>query len=435
MKLVRRINFASDFEYATEHLRLCELLRTYSVITFMAVIIASVTSGTEADFSVNIRQITSGPNHHFFGYIGHAQNIPWNGDGRYIVSLRTSFQNRMPKPGEPADVVLIDTRNGNRILKIDESRAWNFQQGTMFYWNPSAPERELIFNDRDPVTHKVFTVVYDIVARKRVREFRFDDTPFGNSGVAQRGGYFLGLNYGRMARLRPVTGYPGAFDWNSVEAAPADDGVYIVEMATGTKRLLVSFANLARAADTKGRDLFINHTLWSRDDSRIYFYVRGDFGSRERRVDIPMSIKPDGTGLTQHRHLGGHPEWLDGTHIIGSTGGRMLIYDVDAKEVVETLGGPKRFPKSAVTWRFRQIASGLWSVTEWRRRISMSSTVVPTKRACRRVGFHILASPREICEWTVRPVGTAPAMRSCSPRSLWMARASFFWAQFRRKTR
>ena len=251
----------------------------------------------------------------------------------------------MPKPGEAADVVLIDTRNGNCLEKIDESRAWNFQQGTMFYWNPKASDRELIFNDRDPATHKVFTVVYDVMARKRVREFRFDDTPFGNSGVAQRGGYFLGLNYGRMARLRPVTGYPGAFDWNAGEAAPANDGVFIVEMATGAKRLLVSFADLARAADTKGRDLFINHTLWSRDDSRIYFYVRGDFDIRGRRIDIPVSIRPDGSGLTVHQHIGGHPEWLDGKRVLGSKGDKMVVYDVDAKEIVETVGGSETFPK------------------------------------------------------------------------------------------
>ena len=298
-----------------------------------------------AEITVSIRQLTRGPEHHFFGYIGHVQNIPWSGDGRYIVALRTKFQDRMPQPGEAADVVLIDTRDGNSIEKIDESRAWNFQQGTMFYWNPKAPDRELIFNDRDPATHKVFAVVYDVMARKRVREFRFEDTPLGNSGVAQRGGYFLGLNYGRMARLRPVTGYPGAFDWNAGEAAPANDGVFIVEMATGAKRLLVSFADLARAADTKGRDLFINHTLWSRDDSRIYFYVRGDFDIRGRRIDIPVSIRPDGSGLTIHRHIGGHPEWLDGKRLIGSKGDKMVVYDVDAKEIVETVGGSEMFPK------------------------------------------------------------------------------------------
>jgi hypothetical protein len=299
-----------------------------------------------AGFDVEIRQLTYGPRHHFFGYIGHVQNIPWSGDGRYIAALRTTFQERMPHPGEPADVVLIDTKNNDRTEKIDESRAWNFQQGTMFYWNPKASSRELIFNDRDPKTHKVFTVVYDVAARKRVREYRFEDTPIGNSGVAQRGGYFLGLNYGRLARLRPVTGYPGAFDWNPAAAAPGNDGVFLVDMATGKKRLLVSFADMARAVNTQGRELFVNHTLWSRDDSRIYFYVRGDFAKRPPdRTDVPFTVKPDGAGLTAHEHIGGHPEWLDGTRVIGSANGKMVAYDVDKKQIVETIGGPETFPK------------------------------------------------------------------------------------------
>ena len=310
-----------------------------------AYILGSALPAASGEFDVEIRQITHGPKHHFFGYIGHVQNIPWNGDGRYIVALRTSFQDRMPNPGEPADVVLIDTQNGNRVEKIDESRAWNFQQGTMFYWNPKDADHKLIFNDRDPQTNRVFAVVYDIAARKRVREYRFNDTPIGNSGVAQRGGCFLGLNYGRIARLRPVTGYPGALDWNPGEPAPSNDGVFLVDMATGEKHLLVSFADLARAVDTKGRELFINHTLWSRDDSRIYFYVRGEFGSRDRRIDIPMSIRPDGSGLTAHPYIGGHPEWLDGTRVIGSSGGKMVVYDVDAGQIVDTLGGPETFPK------------------------------------------------------------------------------------------
>ncbi|MDZ4852398.1 MAG: hypothetical protein SGI77_24180 [Pirellulaceae bacterium] len=307
--------------------------------------IAFALTASAAEFDVDIRQLTNGPSHHFFGYIGHVQNIPWNGDGRYIVALRTSFQDRMPHPGEPADVVLIDTQNGDRVEKIEESRAWNFQQGTMFYWNPKAASRELIFNDRDPITQKVFAVRYDIQTRQRIHEYRFDDTPIGNSGVAQNGGYFLGLNYGRMARLRPVTGYPGAFDWNPTESAPDNDGVFIVDTTTNKKRLLVSFAELAKAVDTQGSELFINHTLWSRDDSRIYFYIRGDFDNRSTRIDVPVSIRPDGTELTKHQHIGGHPEWLDSSRVIGSSGNKMVIYDVDKQRIVETIGGSEAFPK------------------------------------------------------------------------------------------
>src|SRR5439155_3783216 len=206
---------------------------------------AAAMAAATRDWDVEITQLTHGPKHHYFGYIGHVQNTPWNGNDRYIALLRMGFQDHMPAPAEAADVVLIDTKNKNEIEPVDQSRAWNPQQGTMFYWNPKAQDTQLIFNDRDLKTNRVFAVLYDVAKKKRIKEYRYDDTPFGNSGVAQKGGYFLGLNYGRMARLRPVTGYPGAYDWNPQTAAPDNDGIFIVEIESGKKRLLVSFRQLA----------------------------------------------------------------------------------------------------------------------------------------------------------------------------------------------
>ncbi len=302
------------------------------------------------DWSMEVTQLTRGPLHHFFGYIGHVRTIPWSGDNRYVLALRTSFQDRMPEPGEPADIVLIDTQQNDRVVSIEQSRGWNFQQGTMFYWNPEAPDTQFFFNDRDPATGKLFTVLYDIASRTRVREFRFDDTPVANGGVAQNGGRFLALNYGRMARLRPVTGYPGAFDYTGEALHPADDGVHLVDVRTGTKRLLVSFAQLADLVRTVRPDvarkaLFINHSLWNRDDDRVYFYVRAEFDAGAERIDIPCTIRADGSGLTMLDHVGGHPEWESGSRMMGVKDGRQVIYDVETRQVVGTLGTPEIFPQ------------------------------------------------------------------------------------------
>ena len=130
-------------------------------------------SARAAEWDVAIEQITFGPQHHFFGYIGHARTIPWNASGRYILSLRSAFQDHMPSPSEAADIVLIDTHKKNAVVVVDQTRAWNFQQGTMFYWNPKAPETQFFFNDRDAKTNQVFTVLYDIEKRKRIREYRY----------------------------------------------------------------------------------------------------------------------------------------------------------------------------------------------------------------------------------------------------------------------
>lgn len=317
-------------------------------------LICALASASGVKPTIDVQQITFGPKHHFFGYIGHVRTIPCNASGRYIVALQTDFQDHMPEPDEAADVILIDTQNDHAIKVVDQTRAWNFQQGTMLYWNPKAPETQFFFNDRDPATDKVFTVLFDISKGpqgERIREFRYDDTPFGNSGVAQNGGYFLGLSYGRLARLRPVTGYPGAHDWTEGVKHPADDGIFKVHTATGEKQLIVSFAQLRDALqgthpDVAEHALFINHTLWNRDDDRIYFYVRGAFGSRDERVNIPCTINPDGSGLTeQTQYVGGHPEWELGHRIIGADGDDLVVYDTDKQRIVETIGSPEIFPK------------------------------------------------------------------------------------------
>ena len=72
-----------------------------------------------------------------------------------------------------------------------------------------------------------------------MRTYRYEDTPIGNAGVAADGSAWLGLNYGRLARLRMVTGYPGAPDWSKDDSAPENDGIFIVDIQTGKKRLLV----------------------------------------------------------------------------------------------------------------------------------------------------------------------------------------------------
>ncbi len=307
--------------------------------------------------SVKIRQITNGNKNHFFGYIGQSLTTPWNLSETRILALRSPFHDHLPDGKEPADITLVnmDRPEGNfyEVEKIDESLGWNIQQGTMFYWNPVMPETQFFFNDRDPKTGKVFTVLYDIAKARRIREYRFEDTPVGNGGVCPVGESFLAINYARMARLRPVTGYLGATDWTEGISAPEDDGIFIVNIRSGRKKLLVSFARLENELESagiaaKGRPLFINHTLWNRDGTLIYFFVRAGWetgSDRGKRINVACSINADGTGLfVGHRHIGGHPEWNAGNRIIGSLDGKQVIYDVLKREVTDTIASSDIIP-------------------------------------------------------------------------------------------
>jgi len=92
---------------------------------------------------------------------------------------------------------------------------------------------------------------------------------------------------------------------------------------------------------------YINHTLWNREDDRIYFYARGNFsqGGKER-INVPFTVKPDGSGLTPLKtFIGGHPEWDYGHRVIGVLGDRQILYDVDRQLVVGAVGNSDIFPE------------------------------------------------------------------------------------------
>ena len=95
---------------------------------------------------LKIEQLTSGTKHHFFGYIGQCQTIPWNASGRYVLGLEIDRIDRMPNPDEASTVFVIDTGQNNKIVRLDKTHAWNPQQGTMFYWNPLKAETQF-FSD------------------------------------------------------------------------------------------------------------------------------------------------------------------------------------------------------------------------------------------------------------------------------------------------
>ena len=299
----------------------------------------------EKNISFEVQQITSGPKHHLFGYIGHALTIPWNQSGRYIVSLRTDFYERMPEKGEAAEIVIIDTQNNFDVIPLDKTLAWNLQQGTMLYWNPNKPETQFFFNDLDLETGAVFTVLYDIEKRQRIREYRFGKESIANGGVAPSGKYFAGINYGKLSRIREIVSYAGAKDSTfGGPANPDSDGLFKVDIATGERHLLVSYSKLAEFLDLDDPDypIYVHHTLWNRDSDRIVFAVRGGASEKYGKGKWPnvgCVIGSDGSNLGFVDSPGGHPEWFDGRLLtLPGKKGFLEFYDVDAKKVVGRIG-------------------------------------------------------------------------------------------------
>jgi hypothetical protein len=157
--------------------------------------------------------------------------------------------------------------------------------------------------------------------------------------VAQNGGKFLGINYGRLQRLRPVTGYAGAYDWTVGVDAPTDDGIFLVDVGSGASRLLVSFKQLldtfvGQHPEMAGKELLINHTLWNRTDTRIIAAVR--WMDSTSLSSVWFTMNPDGTDIHETPKPG-HFDWELGQKVVGWYGTETELYDTQVNQAVQVI--------------------------------------------------------------------------------------------------
>lgn len=260
-----------------------------------------------------VRALTSGPKHHFFGYYGIP---PWNQSGKWLVCLESSFQDHLPQPEESAAIGLADARTGE-FRRIAETRAWNFQQGAMLHWNPLRPETGILYNERRGAD--IISVALDVESGER-REL-----PRAINGVSRNGRHAACLTYGRLTRLRPVVGYTGAVDPNPTDPHPDNDGVFVMDLASGQVKLAVSIGEvyrhlLPKHPELRDRHIWFNHTVFNKSDTRFFFFARcwtpqHDLESAMFTANIDGSdlreVIPFGKGVS-------HFEWRNATEILAT---------------------------------------------------------------------------------------------------------------------
>jgi len=258
-----------------------------------------------------IRTLTAGPKHHFFGYYGIC---PWNKSEKYVLSLESDFVDHFPGRDEPAAIGIVDTDSG-KFEKVTETRAWNLQQGAMLHWNP-LNDNEIIYNDRQE--NRIISVIMNIQSGKKRA------LPAAINGLSHNGKYALSLSYGRLARLRKTVGYQGLEDPTTDSPHPDNDGVFVMEMLTGKRKLAVSILDFyklirQRHPELKERHIWCNHTVFNKSDARFFFLGR----SREKgRLQTGMfTANRDGSQLREVIPYGSrvsHFDWRNDREIIAT---------------------------------------------------------------------------------------------------------------------
>ncbi len=196
---------------------------------------------------------------YFFGYYDMRAD---DGTGRHLCH-RVSFADRLPAATDVAELGYLQDR---RFFPFAATTAWNFQQGAMLEYHPS--EKNTVF----------FNTVKDGALVTAILNFetgavRYADRPTACHSPDGRWG--LSVHFGRIFDFRPGYGYAGFPDRNAAVPAPADDGVFLTDLAGGTSRMLFSLAELAPISGfPAGEKLLVNHITFSPDSDRFLFLLR-----------------------------------------------------------------------------------------------------------------------------------------------------------------
>ena len=271
---------------------------------------------------VPTRFITQGPKHHWFGYYDKLEFDP---SGRYVLSNEVDFEGRSPTEEDFIRVGMVDTEDQDKWIELGTSNAWSWQQGCMLQFLPNSAS-EVIWNDRQGdqfVSH-----VLDI----RTMEKR--TLPFAIYALSPDGMHAITTDFERINNLRRGYGYAGIPDPNADHIAPDDAGIYLCNVQTGDKKLIISLADMIqRPVPNKEDPAFIdyhtnmhwfNHLLFNTDGSRFIFLHRwkstskgsvGGFGTLMYTSDLEgRDLRlVDDSGYTSHFI------WRDPDHIMAWT--------------------------------------------------------------------------------------------------------------------
>jgi hypothetical protein len=239
---------------------------------------------------------------YFFGF--HDVS-PWSPDDRRIVLHR--FEGdlaSLPGAGDVAQVMLWDPAGAGLEL-LGETTTWNLQQGARAQWVPRRPAT-VAFNRR--VDGRAGCELVDLSTGAR-RAFAMTI-----GAIAPDGRFALSPSYGRLARYWKAYGYRDLPDPPGLDVpAPADDGIWRLDLESGESRLLLPIATLPPDPRNAAQDAyrFVTHLSFNPSGTRIVFYDRhitadGALYSRF------LSARPDGADVkVVADEKVSHFTWLD----------------------------------------------------------------------------------------------------------------------------
>lgn len=237
------------------------------------------------------KRISSGPKHHLFGF---HDLLATNGAGDLALSLEVEDINHPPLPGETCSSGIIPAEGGD-FIPIHATHTWNYPQGARQQWIGRSDL--FVCNDRDR-DGRVRARVCDARKGVVVDTLQF---PVHCLDAEREVAYWQDYDRLHMVGGYGYTPFPSQkFPASLSGDLPMDDGLWMGDLKSGEKELLVSIRDVAACGEKRpvetGYPHYLTHPMLNPSGSRIAFLHRYRIvdGGETTRL---MTIGTDGRDL------------------------------------------------------------------------------------------------------------------------------------------
>jgi hypothetical protein len=243
-------------------------------------------------------------------YFGYYDKSPINSTNEYIIFQSTNIATtNMPDPKVPVDIVVYEVINDSYEI-IDQSYAYNWQQGTKLMW---VDDYKFIYNDFEINGQQYISKIYDVKTKKT----KIVHCPIYDCFAEK---FAISLNFERLDIARADYSYSNIgvkIDWKDNK----NDGLYYVDLKANTSKLIVTLEDIIKLnyKDTmKGAKHKFNHVMISPDGQKM-MYMHRWFLSDSRKFDALYISNVDGSDikLMSDADMVSHCFWAGEENILG----------------------------------------------------------------------------------------------------------------------
>lgn len=185
----------------------------------------------------------------------------------------------------------------------------------MLQWLPGTAST-VIWNDRAGDRYVCRVLDVRTGEARTIPHAVYSVSPDGRSAVT--------ADFRRIADVRPGYGYNGLSDPYANDPAPAESGIFRVDMVTGTSELIISLAEIAQTGQipnpAPGIKHYFNHLLFSPDGSRFIALHRWQYPNGKRLTRL-LTATPNGDDIriVIPNGYASHFIWRDANHILSQS--------------------------------------------------------------------------------------------------------------------